>query len=48
MIADSRAPQMQAGKYIRFESTQELHTYAMSVESRDYRIIARTLSPIVQ
>jgi hypothetical protein len=48
MSADSRATQMQARKYIRFDSTQELRTRAMSAESGDYRIIARTSSPIVQ
>ena len=36
---------MQARKYIRFHSTQELHTRAISAERRDYRIIARARAP---
>ena len=42
MSADFRATQMQARKYIRFDSTQELRVCAMSVKRADYRIIART------
>ena len=36
---------MQARKYIRFDSTQELHTRLMSAERCDYRIIARARAP---
>ena len=42
MSTDFRVTQMQARKYIRFDSTQELHTRVMSAKRRDYRIIART------
>jgi hypothetical protein len=45
MSANFRAPQMQARKYIRFDSTQELHLRAMSAKRRDYRIIARARVP---
>ena len=36
---------MHARKYIRFDSTQELHTRLMSAERCDYRIIARARAP---
>jgi len=36
---------MQARKYIRFDSTQELRMRLMSVKPADYRIIARTRAP---
>ena len=36
---------MQARKYIRFDSTQELRVCAMSVKRADYRIIARAQAP---
>jgi hypothetical protein len=39
---------MQAEKYIRFDSTQELHTRVTSAEHGDYRIIARARRPIAQ
>ena len=39
---------MQAGKYIRFVSTQELRTHARRAKRRHYRIIARARAPIVQ
>ena len=42
MSTDFRATQMQAGKYIRFVSTQDLRTRAMSAKRRHHRIIART------
>jgi hypothetical protein len=45
MSTDFRVTQMQARKYIRFDSTQELHTRAMSAKRRDYRIIARARAP---
>jgi hypothetical protein len=45
MSADFRAPQMQARKYIRFDSTQELQVRVMSAKRGDYRIIARARAP---
>jgi hypothetical protein len=45
MSTDFRVTQMQARKYIRFDSTQELHTRVMSAKRRDYRIIARARAP---
>ena len=44
MSTDFRATQMQAGKYIRFVSTQDLRTRAISAKRRHYRIIAPTRS----
>jgi hypothetical protein len=48
MSTDSRATQMQARKYIRFDSTQALHAGAMSAKRPHYRIIARAWALIVQ
>ncbi len=48
MSTHLRATQMHAGKYIRFDSTQELHTRLMSAKRRDYRIIARARAPIIE
>ena len=45
MSTNFRATQMQARKYIRFDSTQELHTLVLSAERHDYRIIARARAP---
>jgi hypothetical protein len=42
MSTDFRATQMQAGKYIRFVSTQALRARARKAKRRHYRIIART------
>jgi hypothetical protein len=39
---------MHAGKYIRFDSTQELQTRATCAERHDHRIIARAQALIVQ
>jgi hypothetical protein len=36
---------MQARKYIRFDSTQELQARVMSAKRGDYRIIARARAP---
>jgi hypothetical protein len=42
MITDFRATQMQAEKYIRFVSTQDLRTRAISAKRHHHRIIAHT------
>jgi len=42
MSTDFGATQMQAGKYIRFVSTQDWRTRAISAKRRHYRIIVRT------